>query len=130
MPRRARWYIGSGVTSSPLKVTRPPYAGICPVAMRKLVVFPAPFGPRRPTTSPAFTANETPLTTNRRPKYLIKPSTSNSAMQESPSGIHREGSLPKNGGITQAEVKRKGKFQSNREQTSEKRTTEQRLDVM
>ena len=67
MPRRARWYIGRCVTSSPLKFTTPALGAICPVAMRKLVVLPAPFGPRSPTISPGLTANDTPLTTLRRP---------------------------------------------------------------
>src|SRR4051812_9147888 len=84
MPRRARRYIGGRVPSSPLKVTLPPFGGIWPVAMRKLVVFPAPFGPSRPTTSPASTLNDTPFTTSRRPKYLTSPSTSNSGMPRPP----------------------------------------------
>jgi hypothetical protein len=30
--------------------------------MRKAVVFPAPFGPNKPNTSPAFAENEIPFT--------------------------------------------------------------------
>src|SRR5438270_11720440 len=96
MPRRARWYIGSPVTSSPLNVTRPPLGAIWPVAMRKLVVLPAPLGPSSPTTSPAFTSNDTPLTTSRRPKYLTSPSTSSSAMPRPPAV--NAGSYPKPAG--------------------------------
>ena len=67
MPRRARRYIGRLVTSSPLNMTWPPLGVIWPVAMRKLVVLPAPLGPSRPTTSPAWTSKLTPSTTLRRP---------------------------------------------------------------
>jgi len=35
--------------------------------MLKQVVFPAPFGPSRPTTSPGPTSNETRSTTRRPP---------------------------------------------------------------
>src|SRR4051812_48923127 len=78
MPRRARWYIGRAVTSSPLKVTPPAFGAICPVAMRKLVVLPAPFGPRSPTISPGLTENDTPFTTFPRPYTFSSPLTSSS----------------------------------------------------
>src|SRR5215469_3976140 len=38
--------------------------------MLNVVVLPAPFGPSRPTISPALTFTETPLTT-RRPRYSL-----------------------------------------------------------
>src|SRR4051812_38876254 len=41
--------------------------------MRKVVVFPAPFGPSSPTISPARTSRSTPLTTLRCPKLLSSP---------------------------------------------------------
>ena len=70
MPARARMYIGSGVTSRqtpslPLNSTRPASGTTMPTVIRKVVVFPAPFGPRRPTISASFTSNETPATTSR-----------------------------------------------------------------
>src|ERR1043165_8506394 len=37
----------------------------------KSVVFPAPFGPMRPTISPAFTSNETPAFAASPPKNLL-----------------------------------------------------------
>jgi hypothetical protein len=37
-----------------------------PRAILKEVVFPAPLGPRRPTTSPGSREKETPSTTRRR----------------------------------------------------------------
>ena len=47
-----------------------------PTVMRKLVVLPAPFGPSRPTISPACTSKETPSTTRRFLKALTRPLTS------------------------------------------------------
>ena len=58
MPRRARWYIGRRLMSSPSKMTRPPSAGIMPMVILKLVVLPAPFLPRRPTISASLTLND------------------------------------------------------------------------
>lgn len=63
MPRRARWYMGRLETSLPSKETLPPSGSIMPMVMRKLVVFPAPLRPRRPTISARSTWKETPATT-------------------------------------------------------------------
>jgi hypothetical protein len=43
--------------------------------MRTVVVLPAPFGPRKPKTSPAATVNETSSTAIRSPKRLVRCST-------------------------------------------------------
>ena len=43
---------GSSATLSPQISTLPEVAGISPAIMRMVVLFPAPFGPRNPTTSP------------------------------------------------------------------------------
>src|SRR5574341_2326195 len=39
-----------------------------------VVVFPEPFGPRKPTTSPRSTAKDTPSTARLAPNALTKPS--------------------------------------------------------
>src|SRR5512136_2007238 len=44
--------------------------------MRMVVVFPAPFGPRKPRISPFSTRNETPSTAVARPYLLVRLSTS------------------------------------------------------
>src|SRR5437764_13195723 len=46
-----------------------------PVRMRKIVLFPEPFGPRSPTTSPAPTENETSRTASRGPYRFTRFST-------------------------------------------------------
>ena len=43
---------GSAATLSPQMNTLPEDAGISPDIMRMVVLFPAPLGPRNPTTSP------------------------------------------------------------------------------
>ena len=58
----------NGRDVTPLPMYRRARLGVgWPVAMRKLVVLPAPLGPSRPTTSPELTSKSTPLTTQRRP---------------------------------------------------------------
>ena len=47
--------------------TEPLSGAIIPIAMRKLVVLPAPLRPRMPTISPASTVKLTPSTTRRPP---------------------------------------------------------------
>ena len=51
-PSRARMYMGQLVMSTPLILTVPALGTIMPQVMRKLVVLPAPLGPKRPTISP------------------------------------------------------------------------------
>jgi hypothetical protein len=46
-----------------------------PVIMRMVVDFPAPFGPRNPSTSPRPTENETPSTARFAPNIFVKFST-------------------------------------------------------
>jgi hypothetical protein len=43
-------------------VTLPELGRMRPTSMRIVVVFPAPFGPRKPKTSPGSISNETPET--------------------------------------------------------------------
>jgi hypothetical protein len=46
--------------------------GMKPVIMRIVVDLPAPFGPRKPSTSPRSTANETPSTARLAPKVFTR----------------------------------------------------------
>src|SRR4051794_37888151 len=71
MPFRARTYIGSSVTSSESRITRPESGAASPTVMANVVVLPAPFGPSRPTISPEDTSMLTPRTTVRPPYDLV-----------------------------------------------------------
>src|SRR6201747_2374184 len=42
-----------------------------PPIMRRVVVLPAPFGPRKPVIDPGFRANERSDTAARAPKFLV-----------------------------------------------------------
>src|SRR4051794_20921762 len=61
--------------SKPPTLTVPDVGGINPVIIRIEVDFPAPFGPRKPSTSPRSTENDTPSTARLGPNVLIKFST-------------------------------------------------------
>lgn len=54
----------------------PEVTGRKPVTMRMVVDFPAPFGPRKPRTSPFLTVNERSSTATLVPKCLERPVTS------------------------------------------------------
>src|SRR5205814_111554 len=56
--------------------TSPLVGGKMPARMRMVVVLPAPFGPRKPTISPASTRNEMPRTASTAPKVLVRSRTS------------------------------------------------------
>jgi len=84
IPRFANLCGGSPVTSPPLSRTLPFSGEINPVTTLKSVVFPAPFGPMRPSISPRLSPHEksarawmpskffeSPLTSSRR----IRPGT-------------------------------------------------------
>src|SRR3989304_1410435 len=73
MPMRQRLYIGRSVISSPSRKIPPPSGFSRPTIMWKEGVFPAPFGPRRPTTSPRWMSKLTVSTTRRGPKRLSSP---------------------------------------------------------
>jgi len=60
MRGRRRWLRGQG--DSPNTLTRPPSASRSPSMISRVVVFPAPFGPRMPKNSPSWTSNVTPST--------------------------------------------------------------------
>src|SRR5713101_9775097 len=59
-------------TSNPQIVTLPVVGLIRPTSMRMVVVFPAPFGPRNPKTSPGLRVNETPSTMVRLPITFVR----------------------------------------------------------
>src|SRR5512138_537240 len=63
--------------SKPAMRTCPRSGRASPTSMRIVVVFPAPFGPRNPKTSPAESSNETSETTSRLPNRFVRPSALN-----------------------------------------------------
>ena len=66
--------------SRPNRRARPPSARMRPRRMRSVVVFPAPFGPRNPTTCPGSTVRSSPVKAcvarGPAPKAFVSPSTS------------------------------------------------------
>ena len=59
---RARASLGLAAASIPSTVTFPEPGSRNPVIIRIVVVFPAPFGPRKPRISPLSTRNDTSST--------------------------------------------------------------------
>ncbi len=72
MPFLARMYIGSSVMSASFSRTRPESGAVSPTTIENVVVFPAPFGPSRPTTSPEAISSWTPFTTVRPLYDLVR----------------------------------------------------------
>ena len=68
--------MGRNVTSLPEKRTCPPCGVIWPVVMRKLVVFPAPFGPSSPRILPGSALKDTSATAVIAPNFFCKRSAS------------------------------------------------------
>src|SRR6266704_1151557 len=66
---------GFSSTSKPATVAVPEVGNRNPVRMRIVVVFPAPFGPRKPTICPFSTSNEMSLTATVRAYRFVRPST-------------------------------------------------------
>ena len=58
--------------SNPPMETSPALGGMKPVIMRMVVDLPAPFGPRKPSTSPFSTVKEIPFTAVMRPNDFFK----------------------------------------------------------
>ena len=52
--------------------------------MRRVVVLPAPLGPRKPVTSPGSTANDTSVTARTGPKRLVSPTASTRTPSRAP----------------------------------------------
>src|SRR6185369_3151761 len=63
-------------TSNPATRTVPSVAGRKPVMTRMVVVFPAPFGPRKPRIWPGTAENDTSSTAARSPKRFVRCATS------------------------------------------------------
>src|SRR5918999_4479783 len=63
---------GDSTTSWPPTLTLPSLGGMKPVIMRMVVDLPAPLGPRKPSTSPRSTVNETPSTARLVPKDFTR----------------------------------------------------------
>src|SRR4051812_16365090 len=63
----------SGASRSPATVAVPEVGATSVPSARTVVVFPAPFGPRKPKTSPRSISNETPSNATRSPKRLPRP---------------------------------------------------------
>src|ERR1035441_3838985 len=67
--------MGFSAMSNPPIVTFPLLGGTKPVSIRMVGDLPAPFGPRKPSTSPRSTEKETPSTARLAPNILVKFST-------------------------------------------------------
>ena len=65
----------SGVSGIPATVAEPEVGAMSVPSVRTVVVFPAPFGPRNPNTSPWPTSKETSWNATRSPKRLLRRST-------------------------------------------------------
>src|ERR1700682_4771607 len=66
---------GCSSTSQPATGAVPPVGGRKQVRTRIVVVFPAPFGPRKPTICPFSTSKEMLSTATVRAYRLVRPST-------------------------------------------------------
>src|SRR5215467_4638965 len=67
---RRRTPTGSASRSAPATVAVPAVGRNSVVSMRRVVVLPAPFGPRKPTISPSSTSRSTPRTASTGPLRL------------------------------------------------------------
>ena len=65
----------SGVSGIPATVAEPDVGAMSVPSVRTVVVLPAPFGPRKPNTSPRPTSNETSSKATRSPNRLLSPTT-------------------------------------------------------
>ncbi len=74
----ARMFMESGSlpTSFPAMKARPSVALMRQQRIRTVVVFPAPFGPKKPKTSPSFTWRLSPSMAVTSPNSLPKPTVS------------------------------------------------------
>ena len=72
----------------------PAVGGRKPVIIRMVVDFPAPFGPRKPRTSPAATEKDTPFTAWNEPKSFFRFFTSSMTLFCLSLGFHGNGIIP------------------------------------
>ena len=74
-PRSARRPAVTAGAPAPRRARRrPPVGRTRPSSIRSVVVLPAPFGPRKPYTSPRAPVRLTPSTASRSPYLLVSPS--------------------------------------------------------
>jgi hypothetical protein len=85
MPIRRFTSRGSAVTSTPSMIASPESIGRIPSIISRVVVLPAPFGPRIPNTSRSATSNVTPSTAVRVP-YCLRRSVTEMTGGPSPRG--------------------------------------------
>src|ERR1700761_293878 len=77
----------SGVSASPATRAEPDVGAISVPSVRTVVVFPAPFGPRNPNTSPWPISKDTSENATRSPKRLLSSCTASAGAV--PPGITR-----------------------------------------
>ncbi len=70
----------SGASGSPAHQRDPDVGSINVASKRTVVVLPAPFGPRKPKTSPAARRNDTSDTASRSPNRLVNRSTTSTSV--------------------------------------------------
>ena len=63
---------GCSATSNPLTTALPEVGGRKPAIMRIVVVFPAPLGPRKPSTVPLPASKEMSSTATRAPNFFTR----------------------------------------------------------
>ena len=63
-----------------------------------MVLLPAPFGPRKPVTRPAWTSNERSVTACTLPKLLLSPSISTAAVMADTLGALRTAHIGRRAG--------------------------------
>src|SRR5258706_1603215 len=75
-PIKGLTFSGFFVTSIPMILADPSVGVSNPHNIRIVVVFPLPFGPRYPNTSPGCTVKETWSTAEKSPDFFVNPITS------------------------------------------------------
>src|ERR1700730_16738163 len=70
----------AGSSGTPATTADPDVGVINVASKRTVVVLPAPFGPRKPNTSPAARLNDTSDTASRSPNCLVKCSTTSTSV--------------------------------------------------
>src|ERR1051326_4096899 len=97
---------GDSATSKPPTATLPSVGGMKPVIIRMVVDLPAPFGPRKPSTSPRSTVNEIPSPA----RFATKDFTRLSILIIRPGALVVQGAVqggglsPKNAGVPAGEA--------------------------
>src|SRR5262245_55410330 len=76
----------SGVSGSPATAAEPEVGAMSVPRVRTVVVLPAPFGPRKPNTSPRPTSKLTSSNATRSPNRLVRRSATSAGVSRAPSG--------------------------------------------